>query len=134
MPAATKAIPASCPAQIGSGVEITTARFGFAAHECFGDGGTGDPITEIFGYFHAPADHHVEQPLQTETVEVTADSPMSRLGRLVKAAPHAQAIVASDLRQNILNCPCSTTVRCPAVTDARLLDALRHAAASFTAR
>jgi hypothetical protein len=118
-----KVVPSTCPAQVGAGVEISSAIFGFEARTCKQDG---QPVTEIFGYFHAPDDDDVESPLQTEALIVPAGSPISRLG--LSSSPGRLEAIAAELRRKVLGCPCIATDRCPALDEMRLLEAMEHAA------
>jgi|SRR5712691_11872547 len=118
-----KLVPATCPAQVGTGVEISSASFGFEARLCKENG---QPVTEIFGFFHAPDDDDVESPLQTEALVVPTGSPISCLGLSCK--PGRLEAIAAELRRNVLACQCITANRCPALDAMRLLEAMEHAA------
>jgi len=117
-----KVVPSTCPAQVGTGVEISSASFSFEARLCTENG---QPVTEIFGFFLAPDDDHAESPLQTEVFVVPTGSPISSLG--LSCTPSRLEAIAVELRQNVFHCPCIATDRCPALNEMRLLEAMEHA-------
>jgi len=118
-----KVVPSACPAQVGNGVEISSAIFRFEARPCKEDG---QPVTEIFAFFLAPDDDDAESPLQTETFVVPAGSPISSLG--LSCPPGHLDAIAAELRRNVLRCPCTLAGRCPALDHLPLLEAIEHAA------
>jgi hypothetical protein len=117
-----KVVPSTCPAQVGTGVEISSASFSFEARLCTENG---QPVTEIFGFFLALDDDDAESPLQTEVFVVPTGSPISSLG--LSCIPGRLDAIAAELRQNVFHCPCLSTERCPALDEMRLLEAMEHA-------
>ena len=83
-PSVTRPFP-SCPARHGRGTDIRTARFTLIAED-FPDDGTGQPFTQVFG-FYRPLGDDPDDLIQAPGFDIPADSPIARLARQVAASP-----------------------------------------------
>jgi hypothetical protein len=127
MTATARPLP-GCPARRGKGADTTTADFVLVADDCI-SGPDGQPtVTEVFGYFRLPGEEHDDDVLLTAGLEVPAGSPAAAMAHGVSADPGRTRTAGMLLRRNVARCPCAARGDCPALDEARLLEALEHAA------
>jgi hypothetical protein len=123
-PSVTRPFP-SCPACHGRGTDIRTARFTLIAED-FPDDGTGQPFTQVFGFYRQPGGDP-DDLIQAPGFDIPGDSPVACLARQVAASPELSRTAGDWLRLGIFGCLCAGVGSCPALDDIQLLQAIEYA-------